>query len=223
MNVITPADAFRLLLSARYRKSKLKFADNIDARWLTYPERLAGRFVASNERIPRSVTRSANEAIQLLRDRVKAGSIRLRGELHTSEPPADIDPQDCLRGELDVFGQTLSVYARARDIKAARVYRFVSCVKSDVLKIADEISKQPAASEPALKKATPPILRDAIAAVYDAAAKAGTKPPNIIELPAAVQPRLKTAGYEASGRQIKEIGSEPRFKHRRLAPGQDLA
>ena len=77
--------------------------------------------------------------------------------------------------------------------------------------------------ELALKEATPSMIRDAIGAVYDDADKAKTKPPNINELPAAVQPRLKAGGYAASGRQIKQIGGEQPFKLRRLSPGKQPA
>ena len=214
--VITPADAFRLLLGARYGKTDLKFADKIDAHWLTYPERLAGRFVSSKERIPRSLIRSANEVIKTLRDCVKAGRIRLRGELDSSKPPIDIDSQDCLRGVLDVFGQRLSIYAHGRHIKAARIYQSVFCVKSDVLKIANEIS-----NKPALKEAPDPIIRYSIAGVYDDADRGGPRP-NINELPDAIQPRLKELGYKASGRKIKQIGGGQQFKKRRGKVGVRL-
>jgi hypothetical protein len=72
----------------------------------------------------------------------------------------------------------------------------------------------------ALKEATPSMIRDVIGAVYDDADKAKIKPPNILELPKAVQPRLKAEGYAASGRQIKQIGGEQPFKLRRLPAGQ---
>jgi hypothetical protein len=75
----------------------------------------------------------------------------------------------------------------------------------------------------ALKGATPSMIRNVIGAVYDDADKAKTKPPNINELPAAVQPRLKAKGYAASGRQIKQIGGEQPFKLRRLSPGKQPA
>jgi hypothetical protein len=88
-----------------------------------------------------------------------------------------------------------------------------------VEKIVEGISKNRLSSfdaEPALKKATVSLIRNEIAAVY------GVAQPNINKLPAVVQARLKKLGYEASGRQIKEIGSEPQFKHRRRRPGQKI-
>jgi hypothetical protein len=117
---------------------------------------------------------------------------------------------------LDVFNQTLEIPAQSA--APARIYKHVFCVKDDVMKIVREI-----ASNGNLTLASEKEIRDQIAAVYDNAATVGTKPPNINELPGAVQPRLKEAGHEASGRQIKKIGDEPQFKLRRLRAGQQPA
>jgi hypothetical protein len=75
---------------------------------------------------------------------------------------------------------------------------------------------------PKLKSAPDSIIRTAIVDVYDAADEEKTKPPNINELPAKVQPRLKDRGYQASGRQIKNIGKD--FSDRRLPrPGRSVS
>jgi hypothetical protein len=58
---------------------------------------------------------------------------------------------------------------------------------------------------------------------YDAAEAAGMKPPNIKELPAAVQPFLQQKGFSASGRRIRELGDAEEFKKRRRPPGKTVA
>jgi hypothetical protein len=78
----------------------------------------------------------------------------------------------------------------------------------------DSLARVQKRSEPKLKSAPESMIRRVITDVYDAADKEKTKPPNINELPAKVQPRLKDLGYEASGRQIKVIGKD--FSDRRL-------
>jgi hypothetical protein len=62
-------------------------------------------------------------------------------------------------------------------------------------------------------------IRDEIRAVY---AEPG-KPPNIKELPKAVQPRLHKLGLEASENHISEIGQEPQFDGLRRRPGKTIA
>jgi hypothetical protein len=77
-------------------------------------------------------------------------------------------------------------------------------------------------SEPKLKLAPESTIRGAITDVSDAADKEKTKPPNINELPAKVQRRLKDRGYKASGRKIKDIGKD--FADRRLPrPGGSVS
>jgi hypothetical protein len=204
--VIAPADAFRLLLGAGYGKVHLKVADKItSASWFR-----------KSHRIPVSVQTAAHTALAQLRARVAAGEIRLRGELRTERPPADIDPADCARGELDVFGQTLAIYTQKRDRDPARIYRRVFCVKADVKKIVDATRNS---VEPELKKAAVATIREEISAVYDAADKGGPRP-NINQLAGAVQPRLQERGYKVSLNQIKIIGGEPQFAKRRRRRGR---
>jgi hypothetical protein len=59
--------------------------------------------------------------------------------------------------------------------------------------------------------------------VYNTAEAAGTKPPNINELPAAVQPILQQQGYYSSGLHIKQLGDREEFKRRRRLPGRTVA
>jgi hypothetical protein len=82
---------------------------------------------------------------------------------------------------------------------------------------------EPSRSPEELKLAPDPIVIEAIRAAYDAAEKAGTKPPNIKELPAAVQPLLQQKGFSTSGRHIMRLGDAEEFKRRRRPPGKTVA
>jgi hypothetical protein len=90
---------------------------------------------------------------------------------------------------------------------------------SDATKDGSELSRAPEE----LKPAPDPIVIEAIRCAYDAAEKAGTKPPNIRELPAAVQPILQQQGYYSSGRHIMRLGDADEFKRRRRRPGKTVA
>jgi hypothetical protein len=74
-----------------------------------------------------------------------------------------------------------------------------------------------------LKQAPRATVEEAIKAAYDVADAAGDKPPNIKELPAAVQPLLEQRGYSASARSIQELGNAPTFKVRRRSPGKTVS
>jgi hypothetical protein len=82
---------------------------------------------------------------------------------------------------------------------------------------------QPSRSQITLNPAPPEIVIEAIRRAYDAAEAAGTKPPNIRELPAAVHPLLEQKGLRASGQHIQELGEAPEFKRRRRPPGKTVA
>jgi hypothetical protein len=207
-SLITPADAFRLMLHARLLARydrQFKFVDKITSYyWFWWWK---------SHRIPKPAHAIADETIKALCKYIREGKIRLLSR--TQIPPVDIDPIDCSLGELHVFNQTLTIDAQSAS--PARVHKHVFCDETDVAKIVEHISKNRSECDPALKKATPRILRNVIAAVYEKGQ------PNINQLPDAVRPRLKKLGYEASGRQIKKIGEEPEFKRRRRAPGQKLS
>jgi hypothetical protein len=81
---------------------------------------------------------------------------------------------------------------------------------------------QPSRSQVTLNPAPPGIVIEAIRGAYDAAEAAGTKPPNIRELPAAVHPLLEQKGLRASGQHIQELGEAPEFKSRRRPPGKTV-
>jgi hypothetical protein len=81
---------------------------------------------------------------------------------------------------------------------------------------------QPSRSQVELKPAPDRIVIKAIRWAYDAAEDAGRKPPNIRELPAAVQPFLQQKGYSASKRRIQLLGEAEEFKRRRRPPGKTL-
>lgn len=74
-----------------------------------------------------------------------------------------------------------------------------------------------------LKQAPRATVEEAIKAAYDVADAAGGKPPNIKELPAAVQPLLEQRGYGASAQFIQELGNAPAFKVRRRSPGKTVS
>ena len=74
-----------------------------------------------------------------------------------------------------------------------------------------------------MKPAPDRIVIEAIRCAYDAAEAAGTKPPNVKELPAAVQPFLQQKGFRASGRRIQQLGAAEEFKRRRRRPGKTVA
>ena len=82
---------------------------------------------------------------------------------------------------------------------------------------------QPSRSQVKLKPAPDWIVIEAIRCAYDAAEAAGTKPPNIKELPAAVQPLLQQKGFFASKRRIMQLGEDEEFKRRRRLPGKTVA
>jgi hypothetical protein len=82
---------------------------------------------------------------------------------------------------------------------------------------------EPSRSPEELKPAPDPIVIEAIRGAYDAAEKAGTKPPNIKELPAAVQPLLQQKGFSTSGRHIMRLGDAEEFERRRRRPGKTVA
>jgi hypothetical protein len=61
-----------------------------------------------------------------------------------------------------------------------------------------------------------------ITKLYDDAEKEGSKPPNVKEIAALVQRRLRDEGYETSGRHIQELAGADRHKSRRRKPGTTL-
>jgi hypothetical protein len=88
---------------------------------------------------------------------------------------------------------------------------------------ASEGESQPSRSQVELKPASTAMINEAIRCAYDAAEAAGTKPPNIKELPAAVQPLLQQKGFFASKRRIMQLGEAEEFKRRRRPRGKTVA
>jgi hypothetical protein len=82
---------------------------------------------------------------------------------------------------------------------------------------------QPSRSPGQLKPAPQRIVIEAITCAYDAAEDAGRKPPNIKELPAAVQPFLQQKGFYSSGRRIMQLGDREEFQSRRRLRGPTVA
>jgi hypothetical protein len=163
----------------------------------------------------------ALEVLETLRRHVREHDIKLRGEID-GKGPADIDVADCIEGELSVFERTLKVYARPQDIKPLREYTRMFCVKDDVMRIVNSVSKNRSPTTPITLEVAPELtIRYAIKSVYDDADKGGLRPPNINELPIAVRPRIEKLGYRLpSGNQIKRIGREKEFACRRGKVGK---
>ena len=82
---------------------------------------------------------------------------------------------------------------------------------------------EPSRSPEELKPAPDAIINQEIRFVYADADAAGTKRPNIKELPAAVHPLLEQKGFRASGRRIQQLGEAPEFKRCRRPPGKTVA
>jgi hypothetical protein len=76
--------------------------------------------------------------------------------------------------------------------------------------------------EVATTEAPHAVIHRAIKEVYDRAQAAGSKPPNIKELPAAVSRLLKQQGHRATDSLIMRVGEDPQFKNRRLPQGRRL-
>jgi hypothetical protein len=165
--------------------------------------------------LPPDTVREAEAEIVLgahhdLYSAVRQGRVRLRGCLDNALS-ANIDPTEQEVGELNIWKETLTV--------GKRVYERVRCIKASM----DKVVKDAAAGLTVAKQKVPEaIIRKAITDVYDAADKEATKPPNINELPAAVQPLLEALGYKASGHRIKKIGRDKEFADRRREIGSGL-
>jgi hypothetical protein len=87
----------------------------------------------------------------------------------------------------------------------------------------DRATRGAAKPEPAPKPARESKIHLAITAAYDAAAAAGDKPPNVNEIIGPVQAQLRAAGYEASGRQIRELAGADQHRKRRRKIGKTVA
>lgn len=112
---ITPADAFRALLRARY-PTRPELAQEIDGySWfhvwarIDSPDDLAAR-----------------QALKELKDKFHAGAIGARGTLDSAQGPAEIDPGDRANGKLNIFEETLDCDG------GRRTYREVYLIKRDV-------------------------------------------------------------------------------------------
>jgi hypothetical protein len=86
-----------------------------------------------------------------------------------------------------------------------------------------EVATGPAPTSDDFRPATDDKIDDAITAVYDEAARIGSKPPNIKELPKLVSAKLDAIGFVASGALIMKIGDRPAHKKRRRKPGKTIA
>ena len=121
--VMSPHEAFALLLSSTY-PTKPNLAESINsATWFHYPEMHksegnAEDFVA------------AQDAFKRLTDSVKSGAIRLVGTLEAQSPPTHIPRADAREGELRIWDRELVIRVNG---KLVRKYLRVSCVEGDAI------------------------------------------------------------------------------------------
>jgi hypothetical protein len=66
-------------------------------------------------------------------------------------------------------------------------------------------------------------INSTINAVYNEAEAAGHKPPNVKEIVAPVQEKLKAQGFETSDRQIENLAGAKVYQKRRWKPGETVA
>ena len=78
-------------------------------------------------------------------------------------------------------------------------------------------------AENELKRARSDMIDKTITAVYDEHKKIGKKPPNVKEIVAPVQEKLRTKGYQATGQEIQQIAEADKHKNRRRPPGKTVA
>jgi hypothetical protein len=74
-----------------------------------------------------------------------------------------------------------------------------------------------------LRPANDRTVHEAITAIYDKARADEEKPPNVKQIVAPVQVRLRFLGYWKSGRQIQKLAEAPQHKARRRKPGVTVA
>jgi hypothetical protein len=82
---------------------------------------------------------------------------------------------------------------------------------------------EPASTAAALKAAPDSRIHQAITAAHDAADATGEKPPNVNEVIEPVQALLRSVGYEATGRKIRELAGNREHARRRWKPGTTRA
>jgi hypothetical protein len=90
-------------------------------------------------------------------------------------------------------------------------------------RISDAPAAEVGATALALKPAPEPKIDEAVGAEYDIAQQQGSKPPNVKEIVAPVQQRLRAQGLQASGRQIQQVADAEKYKDLRRKPGRTVA
>jgi hypothetical protein len=151
MAFLTTAEAFRALLLALSPSAKAEEIDSYD--WFH-------RAHIRREDCTQEEIDNANRAIKLLCESVRSEEIPLRGFFEENKPSISIDPFECRFGTLDVFKAELECYADVREAWPARTYSNIHCVKSDVDKIVESITKEKTTSQtpPAKAGGRPPVV-----------------------------------------------------------------
>jgi len=118
-STVSPAEALRMLIRTRDPELADKAVSLEAVRKLqdiTAPDNKTGRTLAA--------------AWTALYDGVKAGRIRLRGVFRSNDLPFDIENSEQAVGTLNIWEQTLD--CTPSGMKEKRIYRNVSCIKTDV-------------------------------------------------------------------------------------------
>jgi hypothetical protein len=132
----TPAEAFRLILRARYPDDPALPDEITSYGWFHRQHNRAEREPEADK----AVTQAADAAIKELCKNVRDCSLRLRGILRKDAPPDLIDAAEQQIGDLDVFDALLDCD------RGARIYSNVHCIKADVDRITGEPQAVPARS-----------------------------------------------------------------------------
>jgi hypothetical protein len=121
-----------------------------------------------------------------------------------NRPPQGVEPDLAM----DILGRAATEACLNAAVADAPLIR-----KADLLNLLNQQASS------TLTLAPRSVIEKVITEIYDDADK-GADRPNINQLPKVALPKLKALGFRASGRQIKDIGSDEKFANRRGEPGR---
>jgi hypothetical protein len=153
----------------------------------------------------------ADEAMAALIDGIMSGAVRLRAILGDNQPD-DIEPMEVAWNGIHVFDNTMEVYGEGG--RTLRTYRNVRCYAADIAALTGVGAAVEPTPEQAQRWKTPTdeAVRVKLREAYSEAKTAGTRAPNINEIPKIVRPKLNADGYDAADIRIKTIAEEPAFR-----------